>query len=192
MQNIGTRLRGLRHEQGLTLAELGSQVGLSASYLSQIERDITIPSLPKLTVIARELGVGIGHFFEDEHSSVTVVESDCGKRIDRTNDTVVELLSGKPSDKSIQPCRVICQPGGSREQSPVYPGEGFCFVLKGQLTVTVGEETYKLGPGDSIHHEALEPHSWRNDHDRECIFISAVSPPAWATDGREVPRLDRR
>jgi len=192
LQNIGIRLRGLRHNQGLTLAELGQQVGLSASYLSQIERDITIPSLSKLTVIARELGVGIGYFFEDESPSVSVVESSRGKRIDRTNNTVVELLSAAPSDKSIQPCRVICQPGGSREQAPVYPGEGFCFVLRGRLTVTVGEETYTLGPGDSIHHEALEPHSWRNDYDEECIFISAVSPPAWETDTQDVPTPDRR
>ncbi|MFO7742377.1 MAG: XRE family transcriptional regulator [Anaerolineae bacterium] len=192
MPNIGKRLRRLRHDQGLTLAELGRQVGLSASYLSQIERDITMPSLSKLTAIARELGVGVGHFFEDDRSSVHVVKSNEGKRIERTKDTVMELMSGAPLDKSIQPCRVVCQPGASREQPPVHSGEGFCFVLEGQLTVTVGEETFVLDAGDSIHYQALEPHLWRNERDAECVFIWAVSPPIWETDTQDRPTQEGR
>ena len=81
MQQLGKRLRDLRHEQGLTLAQLGRQVGLSASYLSQIERGITMPSLSKLTTIAKTLDVGVGHFFEDDISSPRVVRSSQGKRL---------------------------------------------------------------------------------------------------------------
>ena len=184
MRNLGKRLRELRHEQELTLAQLGRQVGLSASYLSQIERGVTMPSLSTLTTIARTLDVGVGHFFEDDVSSPRVVKSNQGKRIDDTTDAIVELLSASPSDKKIQPYRVICQPGTSRDWPPTYPGEIFCFVLEGQLTVTVGEETYVLKPGDSIHYQALQPHSWRNDGDKPCTAIWAASPPTWEVDPR--------
>lgn len=182
MQQLGKRLRALRHEQGLTLAELGRQVGLSASYLSQVERGITMPSLSTLTTIARELDVGMGHFFEDDHSALRVIKSTHGKRIDDKSGIIVELLSAAPSDKSIRPHRVVCQPGASRDQPPVHSGEGFCFVLQGQLTVTVGEETYSLDAGDSIHYQSHQPHSWRNEHRTECIFIWAVSPPSWRAE----------
>jgi transcriptional regulator with XRE-family HTH domain len=192
LRQLGKRLRDLRHEQGLTLAELGRQVGLSASYLSQVERGITMPSLSKLTTIAQELDVGVGHFFEDDHSTPRVIESNQGKRIGDTNGIVVELLSAAPSDKSIQPHRVVCQPGASRDQLPVHPGEGFCFVLQGQLTVTVGEETFLLNAGDSIHYQAHQPHSWRNEHHEECIFIWAVSPPSWRAEIRGVAAEERR
>ncbi|MGA9347570.1 MAG: cupin domain-containing protein [Anaerolineae bacterium] len=54
---------------------------------------------------------------------------------------------------------------------------GMGFVIQGQLTVTVGEETFVLKAGDSIHYEMLQPHSWRNEGDEEGIAIWAVSPP---------------
>jgi transcriptional regulator with XRE-family HTH domain len=192
LRELGKRLRALRHEQGLTLADLGRQAGLSASYLSQVERGITTPSLSKLTTIASTLDVGVAHFFETEVSSPRVVKSDQGKRVHETGGTIVELLSAAPTDKRIQPYRVTCQPGTSREQPPIHPGEGFYFVLKGRLTVTVGSEAYVLDAGDSIHYQALRPHSWRNEDDAECIFIWAVSPPIWETEIKGEPAEERR
>lgn len=167
--------------------QLGREVGLSASYLSQIERGITMPSLSNLTAIARALDVGVAHFFEDDVSTPRVVKSCEGRRIDATSDSVVELLSAGPAGKRIQPIRVTCQPGASRDQPPANQGEGFCFVLEGKLTVTVGEETYLLEAGDSIHFQAFQPHSWRNENDEACVAIWAVSPPMWETEiNREV------
>lgn len=177
MQSLGKRLKALRNERGLTLVQLGEQVGLSASYLSQIERSVATPSLSRLTTIASVLGVGVGYFFEDDVSSPCIVRLNQGKRLGDTADAAVELLSANPPDKQIQPYRVVCQPGTSRNQPPTHPGEKFCFVLKGQLTVTVGEETFVLEAGDSIHFQTLQPHSWRNEGDEKCVAIWAVSPP---------------
>ena len=177
MQDLGKRLRALRNEWGLTLAQLGQQVGLSASYLSQIERGVAMPSLSRLTTIASALNVEMGYFFEDDVPSPCVVRLNQGKRLGDTTDIIVELLSADPSDKEIQPYRVVCQPGASGDQPPTYPGEEFGFILKGQLTVTVGEETFVLKAGDSIHYQTLQPHSWRNEGDEECVVIWAVSPP---------------
>ena len=177
MQDLGKRLRTLRNEQGLTLAQLGQQVGLSASYLSQIERGMAMPSLSKLTTIANALGVEVRHFFEEDASSPCPTRANQGKRLKNTADVIVELLSADPAGKKIQPYRLICQPGASRDRHPTYPGEEFGLVLKGQLTVTVGEETFVLKAGDSIHYETLQPHSWRNEGDEACIAIWAVSPP---------------
>lgn len=177
MQDLGKRLRALRNERGLTLTQLGQQVNLSASYLSQIERGIAMPSLPKLTTIANALGVEVRHFFEEDASSPRPTRSNQGKRLKDTADVVVELLSADPLDKMIQPYRLVCQPGASRDQLPTYPGEEFGLVLKGQLMVTVGEETFVLKAGDSIHYQTLQPHSWRNEGDEECIVVWAASPP---------------
>jgi transcriptional regulator with XRE-family HTH domain len=177
VQNLGKRLRALRDDQGLTLAQLGQQVALSASYLSQVERGVTMPSLPRLTAIAAALDVEVRYFFEDDVSSPRVVKLNQGKRLRSTANTIVELLSADLLDKKIQPYRLACQPGAARDQLPTHPGEEFFFVLKGQLTVTVGEEPFVLEAGDSIHYQAFQPHSWRNEGDEECIVIWAVSPP---------------
>jgi transcriptional regulator with XRE-family HTH domain len=182
VQDLGKRLRAVRKEQGLTLVQLGQQVGLSASYLSQIERGETMPSLARLTTIASALDVEVRYFFEEDVTAPCVVRLDQGKRLSSTADVIVELLSADPSDKKIQPYRLVCQPGASRDQPPTYPGEEFGFILKGQLTVTVGEETFVLKAGDSIHYETLQPHSWRNAGDEECVVVWAVSPPISETE----------
>jgi transcriptional regulator with XRE-family HTH domain len=178
VQNLGKRLKALRKEQGLTLAQLGQRANLSASYLSQIERGETMPSLARLATMARILDVEVGYFFEDDVSAPCVVKLNQGKRLSGTTDATMELLSADALDKKIQPYRVVCQPGASRDQPPTHPGEEFGFVLKGQLTVTVGEETFVLKAGDSIHYQTLQPHSWRNEGDKECIAVWAVSPPS--------------
>ena len=177
MHSLGKRLRALRKEQGFTLAQLGQQVGLSASYLSQIERGVTMPSLARLTAIASALDVEVRYFFEDAVSSPCVIRLNQGKRLDNAANVLVELLSANPTDKKIQPYRLVCQPGASWDQLPTHPGEEFGFVLRGQLTVTVGEETFVLEAGDSIHYQTFQPHSWRNEADEECIVVWAVSPP---------------
>jgi transcriptional regulator with XRE-family HTH domain len=177
VQNLGKRLRALRNEQGLTLVQLGQQVSLSASYLSQIERGETTPSLSRLTTIAKALDVEVRYFFEEDVSAPCIIRLNQGKRLSGTANAIMELLSADLTDKKIQPYRLVCQPGASRDQPPTHPGEELGFVLKGQLTVTVGEETFVLKAGDSIHYETLQPHSWRNEGDEECIAIWAVSPP---------------
>jgi transcriptional regulator with XRE-family HTH domain len=177
VRNLGKRLRALRNRRGLTLAQLAQQVGLSASYLSQVERSVTTPSLPKLTAIAGVLDVELGYFFEEVVAPPRIVRLNRGKKIASTGGVAVELLSTDPSNEKIQPYRLVCQPGASGVRIPTYPGEEFCFVLKGQLTVTLGEETFVLRAGDSIHYQRLQPHSWKNDGDEECITVWAVSPP---------------
>jgi transcriptional regulator with XRE-family HTH domain len=177
LDKLGHRLRALRKEQGLTLTQLGQQVGLSASYLSQVERDVTMPSLPKLTAMARALAVDVRDLFEDERSHPCVVRSGEGKILGGGHDFAVELLSADLLGKNILPYRVTCQPGASCDRSPAYPGEECGLVLKGRLTVIVGEETFVLETGDSIHYQRHQPHSWQNDGTEECIVLWATSPP---------------
>lgn len=183
MQNLGKRIKALRNERGLTLVQLGQRVGLSASYLSQIERGVTMPSLTRLTAIAGALDVEMGCFFEDDVSvPCVVVRSNQGKRLDSTAGAIVELLSADLLDKKIQPYRLVCRPGISSGWPATHPGEEAGLVLQGRLTVTVGEETFGLEAGDSIHYQALQLHSWRNEGDEECIAIWAVSPPISETE----------
>ena len=177
MQNLGKRLKALRNKRELTLAQLGQRVGLSASYLSQIERCVTMPSLSNLSAIAGALEMEMGYFFEDDIPPPRVVRANQGKRLDSADDIVIECLSADPVDKKIQPYCIMCQPGASGEHSPSYPGERFSFVLKGQLTVTVGEDLFVLKAGDSIHYQAHQACSWRNEGKEESIALWIFLPP---------------
>lgn len=182
MESLGKNLRALRTAQELTLVQLGEKVGLSASYLSQVERGVTTPSLPRLTSIAETLGVDVRHFFENDAESPCIVRADQGKRLKGVTGVSVELLSAHPSGKSMQPYCVTCRPGTSRVFTSAHPGEKCGFILKGELTITVGEETFALAAGDSIHFNQHQPHSWHNNGDKECTVIWTVSPPLFEAE----------
>ncbi len=175
---LGKRIRALRHARRLTLAQLGQRISLSASYLSQIERDVTMPSLARLAAIASALDVELGHLFEDDISAPHVVRANQGQRLESASSVIIELLAADLPDRKLQPYCMVCPPGSSSKRwSTIYPGEEAGFVLKGRLTITVGEETFVLEAGDSIHYQTQQPHSWRNEGNEECVVVWVVSPP---------------
>ncbi len=177
-QSIGARIRALRTEQKLTLAELADRCGLSTSYLSQVERDKTTPSLPTLTVIAGALSVHLRAFFEMASEAAHVVRLE-----DRDGDKgnpgrIPERLLTPNGNARLVVRHVLTPAGGSSGLLPTHPGEELLFVLSGQLLVDVGNECFTLTEGDSLHYDAAQPHTWSNEFREVCAFIwSSVTGP---------------
>jgi len=65
-QEVGSRIRKLRKDKGLTQEELGEKAGLSYKHIGEVERGEVNPSLTTLAAIAKGLDVGIGDLFEKE------------------------------------------------------------------------------------------------------------------------------
>jgi transcriptional regulator with XRE-family HTH domain len=172
LESIGERIKALRTEQGMTLAELGGKADLSTSYLSQIERDKTTPSLSTLTCIAKALNVGLRYFFETEAEVAYVVRAGGGQNGLTSDSSIIrQRLMPEAGSNKIEICRVVLEPHTSSEQFVPYPGEEFVFVLAGELTVVAGDEQFVLAAGDSIHYDALQPHCWSNEGGEPCLAI---------------------
>jgi transcriptional regulator with XRE-family HTH domain len=173
MENsIGERVKSLRIDQGLTLAELGARVNLSTSYLSQIERDRTQPSLTTLVNIAKVLNVEPRYFFETGENSILVVQAGQTRPVEPLNpETACYPLTPEDATSNLQVNRVVIQAGSQPYQCSPYSGEEMCFVLRGELTVVAGDETHTLKAGDSIHYDALLFHGWSNQAMQPCEFI---------------------
>jgi quercetin dioxygenase-like cupin family protein len=152
-------------------------VGLSASYLSQIERNKAKPSLAALSSIAETLGVEMRSFFEHPAPVWEVVRKGRGDQVgDGSSKVAFEILSSEAVKGRFEPYRVTCWSGMEIDAGP-HPGEEFVFILEGQLQVAVGEEVFTLGEGDSIHYQGSQSHTWRNGSQGECSLIWALSPP---------------
>ena len=172
MKSIGERIKALRTEQGMTLAGLGEKVALSVSYLSQIERDKTTPSLSTLMDIAKALNVGLRYFFETETEVAYVVRADEGQAdLAPDSSTACLHLTPKVGSSKIETYRVVLQPHTSPQQLAPFAGEEFSFVLAGKLTISVGDEQFVLDAGDSIHYDARQLHCWHNAGNEPCVLI---------------------
>ena len=60
-----------------------------------------------------------------------------------------------------------------------HDGEECGLILNGELTVTVGDQTQILGPGDAYYFKSDQPHSFKNNGHKVCELVSACTPPSF-------------
>ena len=91
---IGSRIRELRKDRKINLVDMAEKVGLSPSYLSQIERGLINPSLASLRKVARELNVPIYEFLKDEDEKGILIKKDKRIKLELPDtDIVYEFLT---------------------------------------------------------------------------------------------------
>ena len=64
--DIGKKIKMLRNKNNLTLNELASRLELSKGFLSQLENNLTSPSIKTLENIIEVLGSNFVEFFKDD------------------------------------------------------------------------------------------------------------------------------
>ena len=88
--DIGKKLRELRKQNDLTLEDLASRSELTKGFLSQVERNLTAPSIATLEDILEALGSNLSEFFHEEEEksrscSEQMISSLMRKKITRWN-----------------------------------------------------------------------------------------------------------
>ena len=156
-KNIGEKIRRLRLKRSMGLVELGQQVGLSASFLSQLETGRVVPTLRNLARIALVFKKDFTYFLSEETDAVFRVS----RAKDRIRLPVGEkadpfLLSESMSvlipDRNVVPCIAHFLPGveGAAFQPPPTPGLELVYVIQGPLVLWTENRTEVLHTEDSV------------------------------------------
>lgn len=120
---LGPRIRALRRARQVTLRELAERAGVTESFLSQVEREVTSPSIASVQRIARALDLGIAELFVDEAPLGRVVRRGERRRIvyPGLNATDEFLTAGR--DGRLQVILTTLEPGGGTgDESSSTPG----------------------------------------------------------------------
>jgi transcriptional regulator with XRE-family HTH domain len=170
--DLGASLRAERLRQGLSLRETARRLGISASALSQIETGKAHPSVGKLFDIVNLLNVSVDGLLAGQAVVARGDEGFVSLQRDGKHEAL-ELDSGvrwhrltAGSYPGVEFLHVEYQPGGSSTGDGTFmrhAGQEFGYVLTGRLTIHVGFDTHRLGPGDSISFPATTPHRLGND-----------------------------
>ena len=169
--HIGASLRAQREKVGLTLREVARRIGVSASLISQIERDKVNPSVSTLYALVRELGLTMGDLFAAEDGTapghIPSVAS-MGPAVRPDDRLLINLASGvtwerltPTSDPGVEFLYVVYDVGSEScpEDSLVtHGGREYGYVVSGQLGIRIGFDEHALGPGDSISFDSSSPH----------------------------------
>src|ERR1700733_6699296 len=156
-KKIGEKIRRLRLRRSMGLVELGQQVGLSASFLSQLETGRVVPTLRNLARIALVFKKDFSYFLSEETDAIFRVS----RAKDRIRLPVGEkadpfLLSESMSvlipDRNVVPCIAHFLPGveGGAFHPPLTPGLELVYVIQGPLVVWTESRTEVLETEDSV------------------------------------------
>ena len=180
--DIGNVLQNCRSARNISLRQLAEKTGMTASMLSQIERNLVNPSINTLKLISMALDVPMYKFFlSEEEDRDLVVRRDARITLGRpeTEDIVYELLTANVSG-DIEFC-MMHVPGknDSHNVETMHHGEEVAYVVKGRITVYVNDVPYELEEGDSVLIPPESLHRWKNDGDEECDVLFAITPPSF-------------
>lgn len=179
---VGGRIRELRKAQGRTLQDVAGSVGISVSYLSQIERDVSRLPIAVLKRIADELGVHMNWFFHAAAAEGPADERDVIVRAaNRRNLTFTglgiteELLSPNLSGP-LELLISTIHPGADSEFY-AHDGAEAGLVVQGSLELWVGEREFTLETGDSFAFDSTVPHRCANRGAEPVKVFWVITPP---------------
>ena len=155
--NIGNKIKELRIAKGLTQEELAARSELSKGFISQLERDLTSPSIATLIDILQCLGTNLNDFFSEQPDEQIVFhEDDFFQKNDTDLQNTIEWIIPNAQKNMMEPIRLTLQPGGSTYRDMPHEGEEFGYVWSGSIKIHVGNKTYSAKKGESFY---FIPHS---------------------------------
>jgi transcriptional regulator with XRE-family HTH domain len=174
---IGERIRARRKELGLNLRELGEQVNVSASFLSQVENNQVSPSLNSLQSIATALQVPMFYFLNDV-SGGEIVRVDKRRRLYFAHSKMGYDLLTPNFSRQMMAVLIHMEPYACRVAMPLArPTEQWMHVTQGRMEIKIGEETSILETGDTIYYDGDLLREFRSICDEELIIICCITPP---------------
>jgi transcriptional regulator with XRE-family HTH domain len=178
--NLGKRLRELRRKRGLTTGELAIQAQVSSGFISQLERNRTMPSLATLQRVAAALHVPLTYLLLEDDLRPQVVRKHERQIIPLDHDGLCASLLSPLASQHLELVLLDLPRGAvSWPQSRSHEGQECHLVLRGTIRAYHGDESYLLAEGDSILWDGTVPHRMENVGDGAAQLLIALAPAAF-------------
>ncbi len=176
---IGEKIRDLRLACELTQEELADRCELTKGYISQLENDLTSPSIATLIDILSALGTDLKEFFSDidREEKISFSKNEFVEKI--TEQYVLNWLVPNAQKNMMEPVHMLLKAGACTEEDFPHEGEEFGFVLKGEIVLELGKRRIKVKKGESFYFSASKVHKIINKANKDAEFIWVSSPPSF-------------
>lgn len=176
--DIGNKLKELRVLKGLTQEELADRSELSKGFISQLERNLTSPSITTLMDILQCLGTSIGEFFnEAPDEQIVFGKQDYFVKVDTEYKNEIKWIIPNAQKNTMDPIYLTLEAGGSTCPDTPHEGEEFGYILQGTVSIHLGNKTYKAKKGESFYYTADKTHFLSSKNGATLIWVS--SPPSF-------------
>ena len=181
MDKMGKRIKQKRESLNLQMKELSNKIGVTSSLISQIEKGKAFPSIVTLKKVAEALNTTVGELIGENENVIThPLVKNFERRLAKENEhgTSSFLLSNHISGKQMEPY-VICFENNSDSKEIMtsnFPGQEFCYVIKGKFDVAINGDNYTLEQGDSFYFNSKRKHLFRNISNNKAELLWVITP----------------
>lgn len=176
--DIGKRIKALRIKNGLTLEELASRTELSKGFLSQLERNLTSPSISTLEDIIESLGTNLESFFKEEKEEKIVFGRDDYFIYESDKQSITWLVPNAQKN-DMEPILLTLECGGSSNTIKPHEGEEYAYVIKGQIILKdlTNKVDYVVKQDESFCIKGDFRHVICNEEKAEACVLWICTPP---------------
>ena len=176
--SIVTKLKGLRVLKGLTQEELAERAERSKGVSSQLERDLTSPSIATLMDILQCLGTSIGEFFnETPEEQIVFGKNDYFEKHDTDLKNEIKWIIPNAQKNVMEPIMLTLEAGGSTYPDNPHEGEEFGYVMQGSISIPLGSKTYKAKKGEPLYFIPDQKHYLTSKSGAVILWVR--SPPSF-------------
>ena len=176
--DIGSRLKELRILKGLTQEELADRAELSKGFISQVERNLTSPSIATLMDILQCLGTSVSEFFsETPEEQIIFGRQDYFVKYDAELKNEIQWIIPNAQKNRMEPILLTLEAGGTTCPDNPHEGEEFGYVLQGSVTNHLGNRIHRAKKGESFYFTADKNHYLTSRGGAVLIWVS--SPPSF-------------
>ena len=176
--DIGRRIRQLRVRNGLTQQELASRCELTKGFVSQLENNLTTPSLPALMDLVEALGSDMATFFSEEQEQQIVFGKDDFFEDARENCTILWIVPNAQKN-AMEHILVTLLPHQATRSMMPHEGEEFGYVLSGSIVLENGGRKHRVKKGETFYIRGEQEHCLRNTGNTPAQVLWITTPPSF-------------
>ena len=176
---LGEKIKDLRLSCELTQEELADRCELTKGYISQLENDLTSPSITTLIDILSALGTDLKEFFSggEEEEKIVFSKNEFVEKV--TEGYTLNWLVPNAQKNEMEPIHIKLNPNSASDEDFPHEGEEFGFVIKGEIILVLGKRKVKVKKGESFYFTAKKVHQILNKSTSPAEFVWVSTPPSF-------------
>lgn len=180
--SLGADIRALRKVRGLTLSGMAHDLGRSVGWLSQVERDLSIPSTRDLRKFSDLLDVPVTMLVsnapEDDAEIGYVVRKNARRPVSAGKTGLVEELLSPDLTDDFEVVHSTFEANSKITEAVTRPTQELGYLVSGRMNVEIGGQEFDINSGDSFRIRG-EAFRWSNPHSEPAVAIWVIAPPVY-------------
>jgi quercetin dioxygenase-like cupin family protein/DNA-binding Xre family transcriptional regulator len=178
--SLGAHLHRARTSRSLSLADVAEATGISASFLSLVEKEKSDITIGRLVRLIDFYGISISDILPGTTAgSFPQVVAPHERRLLHSPAEGIDVYLLTPDTRrQMMPLQVDFEPGARLAEPGRHAGEEWVIVVEGALLLELeGAEPRILGPGETAYYPAERPHLFANASAEKPLRLICVDTP---------------